>query len=204
MGTPATSFRSQRAGWDMLDIEVGRRRLLGGAVGTGAAGLVGLLGAGELLAAMPEKRIAFRNTHTNETFDARFFGANGWDAQGLAELNHGLRDWRTNQSTQMDRNLMMLIVGIRDKLGLAPQAKIDLISGYRSPATNSALRARGGEHTGVATKSQHMLGKATDLRMPGIPLDRLRMAAMSMQAGGVGYYPKDGFVHVDTARVRYW
>jgi uncharacterized protein YcbK (DUF882 family) len=188
----------------MLNVEVGRRRLLGGAVTTGAAGLMGLLGAGELFAAMPEKRIAFRNTHTNETFDARFFGANGWDAQGLAELNHGLRDWRTNQSTQMDRNLMMLIAGIRDKLGLAPQAKIDLISGYRSPATNAKLRAAGGAHTGVATRSQHMLGKATDVALPGVPLDRVRLAALSMKRGGVGYYPRDGFVHVDTGRIRHW
>jgi uncharacterized protein YcbK (DUF882 family) len=185
----------------MLDFEIGRRRLLGGALTLGAATLFLPKAA---LAALPERRLAFRNIHTNETFDARFFGANGWDPQGLAELNHGLRDWRNNESTAMDRELMLLLTQIRDKLDLAPQAKVDLISGYRSPQTNSALRARGGEHTGVATKSQHMLGKATDIRMPGVPLDRLRMAALSMQAGGVGYYPKDGFVHVDTGRVRTW
>jgi uncharacterized protein YcbK (DUF882 family) len=185
----------------MLDIEVGRRRLLGGALTVGAATLLLPKAA---LAAMPERRIAFRNIHTSENFDARFFGANGWDPQGLAELNHGLRDWRNNESTQMDPQLLLLISQIRDKLGVAPQAKIDLISGYRSPGTNAGLRAKGGAHTGVATKSQHMLGKATDLRMPGVALDRLQLAALSMQAGGVGYYPKDGFVHVDTGRVRHW
>ena len=84
------------------------------------------------------------------------------------------------------------------------QEPITVVSAYRSPGTNASLRARGGEHTGVATKSQHMLGKATDIRMPGISLDRQRLAALSMQAGGVGYYPKDGFVHVDTGRVRHW
>ena len=185
----------------MLDMEFGRRRLLGGAFFVGAATIVGGTAS---LAAGVEKRIAFRNIHTNEHFDARFFGADGWDAQGLAEINHGLRDWRNNASTQKDRQLILLLAGIRDRLDLSPQTRIDLISGYRSPGTNAALRARGGEHTGVASKSQHMLGKATDIHMPGIALDRLRSAALSMQAGGVGYYPKDGFVHVDTGRVRHW
>jgi uncharacterized protein YcbK (DUF882 family) len=151
-----------------------------------------------------ERRIAFRNVHTNDTVDARFFGARGWDEQGLAELNHGLRDWRNNEQTQMDPQLMLLLTRIRDTLGVSPQTKVDLISGYRSPVTNNALRARGGEHTGVASKSQHMLGKATDIHMPGVPLERLHMAALAMQAGGVGVYPKDGFVHVDTGRVRHW
>lgn len=185
----------------MLDMEIGRRRLIGGALGMGAA----LTIAGKsAFAAIPEQRIAFRNIHTNDTVDARFFGANGWDAQGLAELNHGLRDWRNGEQTAMDPQLMLLLAGIRDRLGVAPQTRIDLISGYRSPDTNASLRARGGAHTGVASKSQHMLGKATDIHMPGIALDRLHMAALSMQGGGVGYYPKDGFVHVDTGRVRTW
>ena len=165
-----------------------------------AAGLAG----GRASAALPEKRIAFRNIHTNETVDARFFGASGWDHEGLAELNHGLRDWRNNQSTTMDPQLMLLLSSIRDKLDVAPQTKIELISGYRSPQTNAGLRAAGGEHTGVASKSQHMLGKATDIHMPGVALQNLHLAALSMKAGGVGYYPKDGFVHVDTGRVRTW
>jgi uncharacterized protein YcbK (DUF882 family) len=184
----------------MLDMRIGRRGLLAGAMAAGASAMIGTRAFG----ALPERRLAFRNIHTNETFDARFFGADGWDNQGLAELNHGLRDWRNNESTTMDPQLMLLISQIRDKLDLSPQTKVDMISGYRSPQTNAALRAAGGEHTGVASKSQHMLGKATDLHMPGVPLDRLHLVAMSMQAGGVGYYPKDGFVHVDTGRVRTW
>lgn len=184
----------------MLDIQIGRRGLLGGALAVGASTLIG----GRAFAAVPEKRIAFRNIHTNDTVDARFFGADGWDHQGLAELNHGLRDWRNNEATTMDPQLMLLLAAIRDKLGVAPQAKIDLISGYRSPKTNAALRAAGGEHTGVASKSQHMLGKATDIHMPGVSLENLHLAALSMRGGGVGFYPKDGFVHVDTGRVRTW
>ena len=184
----------------MLDMNFGRRRLIGGAFAIGAAAAF----TGKAFAAGVERRLAFHNVHTNETFDARFMRADGWDAQGLAELNHGLRDWRNNEVTEMDPALMLLLSRIRDTLGVAPQAKLDLISGYRSPQTNAALRERGGEHTGVASKSQHMLGKATDVRMPGVALDRLHMAAMAMQAGGVGYYPVDGFVHVDTGRVRQW
>jgi uncharacterized protein YcbK (DUF882 family) len=184
----------------MLDLQIGRRGLLAGALVAGASAMIGT----KAFAALPERRLAFRNIHTNETFDARFFGANGWDSEGLAELNHGLRDWRNNESTQMDPKLMLLLSQIRDKLDLAPQTRIEMISGYRSPQTNNTLRARGGEHTGVATKSQHILGKATDIHMPGVPLDRLHLAAMSMRGGGVGYYPKDGFVHVDTARIRTW
>lgn len=179
---------------------LGRRGLLSGALAIGAAGLIG----GRVFASLPEKRIAFRNIHTNETVDARFFGANGWDQQGLAELNHGLRDWRNNEATKMDPQLMLLLSTIRDRLDVAPQAKIELISGYRSPGTNAALRSAGGAHTGVATKSQHMLGKATDIHMPGVALERLHLAALSMKGGGVGFYPKDGFVHVDTGRVRSW
>jgi uncharacterized protein YcbK (DUF882 family) len=184
----------------MLDLELGRRSLLGGILAIGAAGLIGARAG----AALPEKRIAFRNIHTNESVDARFFGAGGWDRQGLAELNHGLRDWRTNQSTKMDPQLMLLLAAIRDKLDVAPRTRIELISGYRSPHTNAALRAAGGVHTGVANKSQHMLGKATDIHMPGVALKSLHLAALSMKAGGVGYYPKDGFVHIDTGRVRTW
>lgn len=179
---------------------LGRRGLLGGALAMGAAGLIG----GRAFASLPEKRIAFRNIHTNETVDARFFGANGWDQQGLAELNHGLRDWRNNEATRMDPQLMLLLSTIRDRLDVAPQTKIELISGYRSPGTNAALRSAGGAHTGVATKSQHMLGKATDIHMPGIALEKLHLAALSMKGGGVGFYPRDGFVHVDTGRVRSW
>lgn len=184
----------------MLEMQLGRRGLIGGAFALGA----GATFATAAFAAGTERRLAFRNIHTNESFDARFMRVDGWDEQGLAELNHGLRDWRNGETTQMDPQLMLLLSRVRDTLGVAPQAKIDLISGYRSPRTNAALRERGGEHTGVASKSQHMLGKATDIRVPGVALDRLHMAAMAMQAGGVGYYPVDGFVHVDTGRVRHW
>ncbi len=184
----------------MIDTMMSRRGLIGGAAVFGGLALV----PGIARASLPERRLAFRNVHNGERFDARFYGANGYDRDGLAELNHALRDWRTGEVVEMDRELFDLLAGVRDRLGVATNRPFDLISGYRSPHTNSALREAGGAHTGVATQSQHLLGKATDIAMPGIALDRVRSAAMVAQRGGVGYYPRDGFVHVDTARVRYW
>ncbi len=184
----------------MTDTTLSRRGLFAGALALGSAMMIGT----PALAAIPERRLAFRNVHTNDKVDARYFANGRFDPQGLAELNHGLRDWRTGDTTNMDPVLFNLLAEIRDRLGVAPQRSFDLISGYRSPQSNAALRARGGEHTGVATKSQHMLGKASDIALPGVPLDRLRLAALSAQRGGVGFYPRDGFVHVDTGRVRTW
>lgn len=180
----------------MTEMMIGRRALLGGALAWS-----GMLFAPPALAAVPERRLAFRNVHTNERVDARYFGAHGFDRQGLAEIDHGLRDWRTNDVAPIDRDLLDLLVTLRERLGVSPGRPFDLISGYRSPHTNAALRTRSG---GVATKSQHMLAKATDIALPGVALDRLKSAALTMKRGGVGFYPKDGFVHVDTGRVRSW
>lgn len=175
------------------------RRHLIGSVLVGVGGLALPVPA---LAAGGEWRLAFRNVHNNEITDALFARDGQFVAGGLAELNHGLRDWRTGEITSIDRRLLALLVRLRNTLGVAGNRKIDLISGYRSPRTNAGLRASG--HSGVASKSQHMLGHATDIAIPGIALDRLRAAATSLGAGGVGFYPRDGFVHVDNARVRTW
>jgi uncharacterized protein YcbK (DUF882 family) len=184
----------------MMDIDTGRRGLLGGLLALGGVALVGT----PALADPRERRLAFRNVHTNERVDARYYGPGGIDRQGIAEINHGLRDWRTGQTHVMDRDLLDLLGDLRDRLGVAPRKGFDLISGYRSPETNGRLRDAGGAHSGVAGKSQHMLGKASDIAMPGVPLATLRAAAYSMRRGGVGYYPRNGFVHVDTGQLRTW
>ena len=184
----------------MVTIDLGRRRMFGGLLALGGTVLVGT----PALAAPKERRLAFRNVHTNERIDARYHGPSGPDAQGIAEINHGLRDWRTGQTHVMDRDLLDLLGDLRDRLGVAPRKGFDLISGYRSPQTNRRLKDAGGAHSGVAGKSQHMLGKATDIAMPGVPLATLRSAAHSLHRGGVGYYPRDGFVHVDTGQLRTW
>ena len=185
---------------DATGMKLSRRALIGGAV----AGSVALAFPFPAMAVGTEWRLAIRNIHNNETVDAVFARSGAFVPEGLAELNHGLRDWRTGQATMMDRKLLALLVRLREKLELTGGAKIGLISGYRSPETNAALRSAGGAHTGVASKSQHMLGKATDIMVPGVSLDRLHGAAMALGGGGVGFYPRDGFVHVDTGRVRHW
>lgn len=182
------------------EMKLSRRGLLGGVLAGGAALAFPL----PAMAVGTEWRLAIRNVHNNESVDALFARNGAFVPQGLAELNHGLRDWRTGQATMMDRRLLALLVRLRDKLELTGRTKIDLISGYRSPATNASLRARGGAHTGVASQSQHMLGKATDIKIRGVTLDRLHGAALALGGGGVGFYPRDGFVHVDTGRVRHW
>ncbi len=151
--------------------------------------------------ALPEQRLALRCVHTGHRCDAVFRRGEAFDPAGLAELDDGLRDWRTGDAMKMDRDLLVLLARVRDTLGVAAGTPFLLISGFRSSATNAALHARSGQ---VATKSQHMLGKAVDIALDGVPLDRIRAAGLSMRRGGVGFYPKDGFVHLDTGRLRHW
>ncbi|WP_380875066.1 DUF882 domain-containing protein [Sphingomonas sp. DBB INV C78] len=179
--------------------QIDRRGLLAGVLAIGASSVIAPQTA---FAMLGERRLAFRNVHNNERIDARYWGASGIDRDGLAEINHGMRDWRTGDVASMDPSLIDLLVTLRDKLGASPRTSFDLISGYRSPRTNASLRAHGGG--GVATKSQHMLGKASDIALPGVRLETVRSAALSIGRGGVGFYPRDGFVHVDTGRVRTW
>jgi uncharacterized protein YcbK (DUF882 family) len=125
-----------------------------------------------------------------------------YQPEALAQLNHLLRDFRQNETKPIDPQLFDLLHELTGTL--ETDRSLHVISGYRSPATNTMLRERGGSHTGVAGKSLHMVGKAIDIRIPGVPLDNLRGAARSLKLGGVGYYPSSNFVHVDTGRVRSW
>lgn len=174
-----------------------RRDLMSG----GTAALVMSALSERASARTPERRLALVNPHNGERYDACFYAGGRYRADGLAELNHAMRDWRTGATRTMDPHLLDLLVQVRDRLDVGARTPLKLVSGYRSPKTNGALHAR--SH-GVASKSQHMLGKATDIAIQGVPLNRLRDAALSLRGGGVGYYPHDGFVHVDTGAVRHW
>jgi uncharacterized protein YcbK (DUF882 family) len=171
--------------------------MLSAIVAVGATALI----PSPLLASMPERRLAFRNIHNDERADACYFSQGRFRADGIAELNHALRDWRNGDIARMDPDLFDLLVGVREKLGLSASTRFELISGYRSPETNAMLHERSGA---VASKSQHLLGKAADVHIPGIELERLRAAGVAMNRGGVGFYPVDGFVHLDTGPVRTW
>ncbi|MDH6233477.1 uncharacterized protein YcbK (DUF882 family) [Mesorhizobium soli] len=139
--------------------------------------------------------------HTGEKKEITFKRNGRFDPAGLADLNRFLRDWRRNEPTKMDPRLFDLIWEAYQASG--SHEYIHVVSGYRSPATNSMLRSRSKM---VAEKSQHMLGKAMDFYLPDVPLKRMREIGLKMQAGGVGYYPTSGspFVHFDVGNVRHW
>ena len=170
-------------------------------ISSGTAALVLSALSERVSARTPERRLALVNQNTGERYDACFFANGRYRADGLAELNHAMRDWRTGATRTMDPKLLDLLVNVRDHLDVAAHKPLKLVSGYRSPNTNGKMHLR--SH-GVASKSQHMLGKATDIAIPGVPLARLRDAAVALRGGGVGYYPHDGFVHVDTGPLRRW
>lgn len=145
-------------------------------------------------------RLAFVNTHTGEKLDVVYREGPQYLTDAIAEIDRVLRDHRSGEVHPIDRALLDQLDRLGALLGTGSNP-FHVISGYRSPATNAMLHARSG---GVATRSLHMSGQAIDIRMPGVPLATLHRAALSMQAGGVGYYPRSDFVHVDTGRVRVW
>lgn len=150
----------------------------------------------------PERTLSFFNTHTGERLEAAYCCGGIYQEDVLGRINHILRDFRHNEVKPIDLKLLDLLHELAGTLGT--DAPFHIISGYRSPVTNAMLRQRGGTHTGVATTSLHMVGKAIDIRIPGVGLQNLRSAAQSLKLGGVGYYPSSNFVHVDTGRVRTW
>jgi uncharacterized protein YcbK (DUF882 family) len=170
--------------------------------------LVTALGASALLAGPRLSRAAsvvatrslrFENLHTGETLAVEYFAAGRYVPDALTSVDRLLRDFRTGEVAVIDVALLDLMHRI--SVLTASGRPFQVISGYRSPATNQALHERS---TGVANASLHMRGQAIDIRLPDTPLATLHEAALSMRAGGVGYYPKSGFVHVDTGRVRAW
>jgi len=146
------------------------------------------------------RELALDHTHTRERISLVYAAGDQYLPQALGRLNHFLRDHYSGLVGAIDPQLMDLLHRIRQTLDT--DQPFQVISAYRSPATNQRLRStRGG---GVATRSLHMDGKAIDIRIPGVPLDELRDAALSLKAGGVGAYARDQFVHVDTGRPRSW
>jgi uncharacterized protein YcbK (DUF882 family) len=148
------------------------------------------------------RTLAFFNTHTGERLKTTYCCDGRYEPEALTQLNHILRDFRVDEVKPIDPKLFDLLHELSGTL--ETDSPYHIISGYRSPHTNSMLRTKGGADTGVASKSLHMVGKAIDIRVPGVKLDHLRGAARSLKLGGVGYYPSSNFVHVDTGRVRFW
>ncbi len=145
------------------------------------------------------RSLTLRHTHTNEKVTITYKVNGRYDDEALKKLNNVLRDWREDQAISMDPHLFDLIWDVyREVEATEP---IAIVCGYRSPGTNAMLRRRS---SGVAKFSQHMLGKAMDFYIPGVPLDKLREAGLRASRGGVGFYPSSNFVHLDTGGVRHW
>ncbi len=139
-------------------------------------------------------------THRDRTIDIVYREGDHYIPSAINRLDYFLRDHMNGDTYRMDPKLFDLLHALTVKLG-RPNAVIDVICGYRTPATNTYLR----EHTdGVAKHSLHMKGEAIDIRIPGVSLWRLRKAALELHLGGVGYYPGSDFVHVDVGPVRQW
>ena len=145
------------------------------------------------------RRLAFDNLHTGESVIETYWADGAYRPEALAQFDHVLRDFRTNEVMAIDRRLLDLLYAVHGRLGSARPFAI--ISGYRSPATNAKLAAAGG---GVARRSLHCFGMAIDVRLEDRSLRDLRRVAIALKQGGVGFYPRDNFVHVDVGRVRQW
>ena len=151
--------------------------------------------------------LKLHHLHTGEDIDVVYRVGDTYLPDALARLNHFLRDHRTEDVSHYDPKEFDTLHALLAKLG-KPNGTIDVVCGYRTPWSNNFLRTRGGTAsptvTGVAQHSQHMLAKAIDIRIPGVATKALRDAALSLKAGGVGYYPVSQFVHVDVGPVRQW
>lgn len=156
--------------------------------------------ASRALSGFSERSLSLLNTHTGERLKEVVYWEQGsYIPDALNHLNHVLRDHRTNEVHSIDPMTLDLMAAISRKVDA--KRPFEIISGYRSPKTNKALR---GNSSGVAKSSLHMQGKAVDLRLPGVPLKAVRKAALELRMGGVGYYPKSDFVHIDSGNVRSW
>lgn len=153
----------------------------------------------ESVLAASRRELTLRNTHTDERLQLCYFRDGQFVHEACQRFNHLLRDHRTGDVHPMDARLFDVVYAVQTRLG--HRGTVEIISGYRSPATNARLHANS---SGVARQSQHTLGKALDVRLSGMDTARVRDAALALRAGGVGYYAASDFVHIDTGRVRRW
>lgn len=190
----------RRKGFTTESTDISRRDLLLLGVATAASTIIpsGVLGAATDIF-VPEKKLSFMNTHTDEHLTATYWYQGEYLPDELSKINHILRDHRTGDVKPIDTGLLDLLYNLQRIL--CTDAPFHIVSGYRSPQTNAALRKKS---RGVAKNSFHQFGKAVDIRLPRYNLKMLRNTAKQLQGGGVGYYPHLNFVHIDVGNVRYW
>jgi uncharacterized protein YcbK (DUF882 family) len=147
----------------------------------------------------PERSLSLYNPNTRESLDTTYWSNGRYLQKALSDINHIMRDRRTGEIKQINTRLLDLLYSIGTEL--KTQKPFHIISGYRSSRTNALLRKRG---KGAAKKSLHIQGQAADIRLPGCRLSSLRRVAFNLKGGGVGYYPRDRFIHIDVGPIRYW
>lgn len=147
-----------------------------------------------------ERVLSFYNTHTHEELKIVYWANGNYVKPSLAKLDLLMRDHRENEACVMDHKLYDQLWELQQRLG--SEEVFEIISGYRSPATNNMLRKR--SNGGVASRSYHLKGRAIDVRLRGSKTSDVRKVAVDMKAGGVGYYPGSDFVHLDTGPIRNW
>jgi len=176
---------------------ISRRRLLRSAAITSVG--LGLVPAGLRALTREARELSFRHLHTGESLRVVYREPEGYVPEALQALSRLLRDHRTGDEYPIEPTLFDLLHDVQSAAGNA--GTIRVISGYRSRRTNEHLRAQG---RAVASRSLHLVGKAIDLRIDGVPSEHLRSVALGLQRGGVGYYPRSDFVHLDVGRFRTW
>lgn len=192
--TAATAFRATASSITFRPAAAGRRLRV---VFAGCVAMIAVTSA----ATAENRTLDLYNNHTKERLTITFKKDGRYIPAALNELNRFLRDWRRNEATRMDPRLFDTVWEVYQKSG--SRQPIHIVSAYRALATNNMLRSRS---SAVAEHSQHTLGKAMDINIPDVSVDKLRMIAVKMQNGGVGWYPTSGtpFVHVDVGSVRAW
>jgi uncharacterized protein YcbK (DUF882 family) len=152
-----------------------------------------------LAAPAAPRSLRFYHTHTGEKLDVLYYEHGRYLPEALDAVNQLMRDHRSGEVTRMDPKLLDLLRQVQTRLGST--GTFEIISAYRSPATNEMLRNQGG---GVAKSSLHMQGKAIDVRLSNAATKDIHQVGLDLKLGGVGYYPQSNFVHLDTGRVRWW
>ena len=179
------------------DSGIGRRHFLKAGIGICTMLSLPSVSAGPMNTG--EKKLAFLNLHTGERIRSTYWAEGNYIPEELQAIENLLRDHRTGELHAIDTDLLDLLQLLHDQIGA--RQEFHIISAYRSPKTNAMLASRS---NGVVKKSLHMQGKAIDIRLPEYSLSNLRNVALSLKSGGVGYYPKSNFIHIDTGRVRFW
>ena len=173
---------------------LGRRGFVAGAIAAAAA-----ITVPQVAFARQERTLSFYHTHTGERLRLTYAEQGQHIPEALDEITHFLRDFRTGDRHPVDPSLLDVLHQLRVQAG--DRGTYEIISAFRSPRTNEMLRNKS---NGVAQRSLHMEGRAIDVRLRGVPTASLRDMALKLKAGGVGYYARSDFIHVDTGRVRFW